>query len=127
MGFGGKMKNLFLVLALIFSMGSTAMALDGSPALLGAITLCQAPNNPLHNGLHKLGGNVFDNVTQTVENVDGNEVIHVSATAVASPHSNNLAIMAADKIVGTIKLKIYYKHDDLRDRPLVCELEARPN
>lgn len=88
--------------------------------MLNAITLCSSPNNPLTDGIQKLGGNVWGAVDAVEDPSTG--MTTLTTTVWHSLHALNLAIMTVDRIVGKITLKMGYPSTTRVDRPLVCEL-----
>ena len=94
---------------------------EGSQDLLSALTLCPSPNNPLTDGLQAVGGNLFADVLSTTKDHELGFVT-IRAKLVSSLHARNLAIMAPDRIVGSLELKMGYEHTSNHDRPLVCHL-----
>jgi hypothetical protein len=115
----------FLPVLLISFLGSAtvASAAEGTGALVDAITLCSSPNNPYHDGLIAMGGNLFQNVKVNAEPT--NEKQTITAEVWNSAHALNQAIMRADFQVGTIELKMGYEMNG-PDQPLVCNLTVTP-
>jgi len=119
------MKKMNLLLA-VMAMSSIAYAdgpRNGTKDLLNAISLCPSPNNPLEDGLKKLGGNVFGKAYANDDRVTGSVLINVRA--IESLNSLNKAIMASDREVGAISLTVRYENKGF-DRPLKCELSVQP-
>lgn len=96
---------------------------DGAADLLKGVTLCRAPHHPLTDGLTVLGGNLFGKVYAKRDPVT--ESVVIVADVIASPRAQNLAITAADSLVGKIQLTMSYAEQGV-NRPLVCALMVTP-
>jgi hypothetical protein len=117
-----KKVSLLLALAAVSSIALADGPRDGTKDLLNAVTLCPSPNNPLDDGLNKLGGNLFE---EAVSNDDKNTgAVTITARTIASPHSVNTAIGASDKQTGSITLKVGYKKSGFNNL-LTCELTTK--
>jgi hypothetical protein len=115
------MKFIVVTLMLCSSIGMADGPVEGSPALLRAITLCPSPNNPL-DAMKALNGNLFNQVFANLDLYSGTNSVTISADVINSPNSINKSIMASDKIMGHIQLVMGYKTGDIKNKPLECKL-----
>jgi hypothetical protein len=91
--------------------------------LVRAITLCPAPNNPLTNGLQKLGGHLFQNV-QIQRATPSASSVFITADVFWSLGDFNRAIGAPSFRVGIIELETGYRRSGVADDILYCVLKT---
>jgi hypothetical protein len=91
--------------------------------LVRAITLCPAPNNPLTNGLQKLGGHLFQNV-QIRRSPPSAASVFITADVIWSMHDLNTAIGAPSFQIGKIELETGYRRAGATDELLYCVLKT---
>jgi hypothetical protein len=131
MNWGSSMNLPSLKIALFAGLCLTTSVLhaeDGGDAmkqLVRAITLCPPPNNPLTNGLQKLGGHLFQNV-QTRRSTAPASSVFVTADVIQSMYDLNTSIRAPSFRIGTIELEMGYRRAGPAgvDNILYCALKT---
>lgn len=115
---------LFTGLCLTTSVLHAEDCCDAMNQLVRAITLCPPPNNPLTDGLQKLGGHLFQNV-QIRRSTAPAPSVFVTADVIQSMHDLNTAIMAPSFRIGKIELEMGYRRVGAAgvDNVLYCALK----
>ena len=116
---------LFTGLCLATSVLHAEDCCDAMSHLVRAITLCPTPNNPLTDGLQKLGGHLFQNVHIRRSTPSASSVF-ITADVIWSMHDLNTAIMAPTFRVGEIELEMGYRRTGAagEDEILYCVLKT---
>jgi hypothetical protein len=117
--------TLFTGLYLATSVLHAENCCDAMSQLVRAITLCPTLNNPLTDGLQKLGGHLFQNV-QIRHSTPSVSSVFITADVFQSMHSLNTAIMAPSFRVGKIEIEMGYRRagDAGVDNFLYCVLKT---
>ena len=95
---------------------------DAMSQLVRAITLCPRPNNPLTDGLQKLGGQLFQNVQ--ARSPPSASSVFITADVIWSLHDLNTAIGAPSYQIGKIELEMGYRRAGVTDELLYCVLKT---
>jgi glutamine cyclotransferase len=116
---------LFTGLCLATSILHAENCCDAMSQLVRAITLCPPPNNPLTDGLQKLGGHLFQNVQVRRSSPFSSSVL-VTADVIWSMHDLNTAIGAPSFQIGKIELETGYRRAGAggTDELLYCMLKT---
>lgn len=117
--------TLFAGLCLATSVLHAEDCCDAMSQLVRAITLCPAPNNPLTDGLHKLGGHLFQNV-QIRRSTLSDASVFITADVFWSLWDINRSIGAPSFRVGKIELEMGYRRSGAAgvDDSLYCVLKT---
>ena len=116
---------LFTSLCLATSVLRAEDCCDAMRQLVRAITLCPTPNNPLTDGLQKLGGHLFQNV-QIRRSTPSAPAVFITADVMSSLHDLNTTIMAPTSGIGKIELEMGYRRAGVagNDDVLYCVLKT---
>ena len=116
---------LFTGLCLATSVLHAEDCCEAMSQLVRAITLCPTPNNPLTDGLQKLGGHLFQNV-QIRRSTPSAPSVFITADVIWSMHDLNTAIMAPTFGIGKIELEMGYRRASAGgvDNLLYCVLKT---
>ncbi len=117
--------TLFTGLHLATSVLHAEDCCDAMSQLVRAITLCSAPNNPLTDGLQKLGGHLFQNV-QIRRTAPSASSVFITADVFHSLYDFNRAMGAPSFRVGKIELEMGYRRSGVAgvDDNLYCVLKT---